>query len=126
MSKAQDDLAAKGEELAWRYLKNRGYRLLARNFRTVGGEVDLVVEKGKTLVFVEVKTRRRATCEEALEAVDEKKRARMARAANRFLKEYRGKATIFRFDVVTVLKGEGSYRVMHFPEAFELEMGGWP
>jgi putative endonuclease len=115
------DRGKEGEEVAWRYLRRRGYTLLARNYRAPGGEVDLVVEKGKVLAFVEVKARDGATAEEALEAVDERKRERMARAARHFLHRYRGRATVFRFDVVAVLMERGAYRVVHIPEAFELE-----
>lgn len=121
MPRADHDLAEKGENLAWMYLRRKGYRLLARNYRAPGGEIDLVVEKSRTLVFVEVKTRSSSTCDEALEAVDGRKRERMGRAALSFLRCYRGKAEIFRFDVVAVLKDKGNFRVVHFPEAFELE-----
>lgn len=115
------EVGREGEDVAWRYLSKKGYTLLARNYRVPGGEVDLVVEKGRSLVFVEVKARNKASADEALEAVDERKRQRMARAARCFLQEYRGRASVFRFDVVAVVKGEGAYRVVHLSEAFELE-----
>ncbi|MDD5147167.1 MAG: YraN family protein [Candidatus Daviesbacteria bacterium] len=51
------DIGNKGEELACKYLKKLGYRILERNFRIRGGEIDIVVKDGNTLVFVEVKTR---------------------------------------------------------------------
>lgn len=46
-----------GEELACQYLRNSGYRILDRNFRIRGGEIDIVAREGDTLVFIEVKTR---------------------------------------------------------------------
>lgn len=50
-------IARKGEDVAAEYLKNHGYKLIERNFRKGYGEIDIVAVKGKTLVFVEVKTR---------------------------------------------------------------------
>ncbi len=51
-------LGRTGERLAERHLRRSGYRLLARNFRAAGAEIDLVAAEGDTIVFVEVKTRR--------------------------------------------------------------------
>lgn len=51
------DIGNKGEELACKYLKKLGYRILERNYRIRGGEIDIVVKDGDCLVFVEVKTR---------------------------------------------------------------------
>jgi len=51
------NLGKLGEDLALKHLKNHGYKILARNFRSKFGEVDIIVQEGETLVFVEVKTR---------------------------------------------------------------------
>src|SRR5881396_2784363 len=53
----KDPLGERGENLAARELRNKGYRIIARNFKCVMGEIDIVARDGKTLVFVEVKTR---------------------------------------------------------------------
>ena len=58
-----------GEDLALRYLIQHGYKLLERNYRTRRGEIDLIVRKDDTLVFVEVKLRRGSGYGDPLEAV---------------------------------------------------------
>ena len=53
----RDAMGDRGENLAARYLRNRGYKIICRNFNCEMGEIDIVARDGKTLVFVEVKTR---------------------------------------------------------------------
>lgn len=55
--KISNPIAVKGEDLATKFLKDKGYKILERNFRKGYGEIDIICEKDKTLVFVEVKTR---------------------------------------------------------------------
>ncbi|MDP9485252.1 MAG: YraN family protein, partial [Actinomycetota bacterium] len=62
-----------GERLALRYLVERGYELIERNYRTRHGEIDLVMRQGTTLVFVEVKLRRGTGFGGPLEAVTTRK-----------------------------------------------------
>ena len=73
----------RAERIAALWLMLRGYRILARGFKVAGGEIDLVVRRGATLAFVEVK--RRASLEEALLAVTGTKRGRIVRAAGVWL-----------------------------------------
>ncbi len=56
--RSQLPLGRRGERAAEKYLRRNGYRIVARNFRAAGAEIDLVAMDGETLVFVEVKTRR--------------------------------------------------------------------
>jgi putative endonuclease len=70
--------------VAWRY-RVRGYRILARNVRAGGVELDLVVRRGRRLVFVEVKEKTGPRHGEPLEAVDARKRARLRRGAEAWL-----------------------------------------
>ena len=55
-------LGDRGENVAARYLRNRGFKIIVRNFRCELGEIDIIARDGKTLVFVEVKTRLRRPC----------------------------------------------------------------
>jgi putative endonuclease len=95
---------ALGENLACRYLKRNGYKILFRNFRgRVGGEIDVVCRDNDTLVFVEVKTRGREDFGRPFEAVDREKRKRISRGALAWLRMLDNPDILFRFDVVEVI-----------------------
>jgi putative endonuclease len=70
--------------VAWHY-RLRGYRILARNVRAGGVELDLIVRRGCRLVFCEVKLKERPAFGDPLEAVDERKRERLRRGAEAWL-----------------------------------------
>ena len=92
----------RGEQLAGRYLRRCGYIILARNYRAVGAEIDLVALDRQTLVFIEVKSRKGAGFGRPQDAVDEEKRSRIRRAAQAYA-ESRGLADLSsRFDVVAI------------------------
>ena len=95
-------LGRRGERAAEKYLKRNGYRIVARNFRAAGAEIDIVAMDGETLVFVEVKTRRSRDAGAPEEAVDERKQLRMRRAAEAFSVRYRVGEKDLRFDIVAV------------------------
>jgi putative endonuclease len=90
---------AAAEELAARHLQKQGLRLLERNYRVRGGEIDLVMQEGETLVFVEVRLRRSGRYGGALESIDAHKRARILLAAKHRLG---GRDLPCRFDVVVL------------------------
>jgi putative endonuclease len=93
------------EDRAARFLDARGLAILARNYRTRFGEIDLVAREGATLVFVEVRRRRSsAAFGGAAASVDEPKRRRLQAAARHYLSRL-GSEPPCRFDVVT-LQGE--------------------
>ena len=104
-----------GEERAAQFLTGLGYQILARNFTTVQGELDLVAKKADTLVFVEVKMRASMAFGGPLLAVTAAKQKRLARAATQYLKANRPKFDSIRFDVVCVLPD----RIEHVPNAFQ-------
>jgi len=85
----------------------RGYEVLARNWRCSEGELDLVVRHGRTVVFCEVKTRSSAAFGAPVEAVTRAKQARLRRLAGCWLESGRPARTSgIRFDVASVLGGE--------------------
>jgi putative endonuclease len=116
---AQDTLGNRGENHAARYLRERGYKILVRNFRCPLGEIDIVARDGRTLVFVEVKTR---TQDDPLpeDQVNGFKRHQITKAAKYYLGRYGVPQPPSRFDVVAVVWPDGREpQVRHTQHAFE-------
>jgi putative endonuclease len=95
------------EELAARFLAGRGLAIVARNYRTRLGEVDIVAREGATLVFVEVRARSRAAWGGAAASVDFRKQARIVAAARHYLARLRAEPPC-RFDVLTLQGPRGA------------------
>ena len=96
-----------GEAIAAEYLRRRGYRILAANWRTRFGELDLVASQNGTVVFVEVRSRSTATGATAEESVGPDKQRRLLRMAEQYLATEAPEANA-RIDVVTVFFAAGS------------------
>ncbi len=103
-----------GEEQATQFLAQHGYRILARNFATPQGELDIVAQDKNTLVFVEVKARASMAFGGPLLAVTPAKQKRLALAATQYIKAKCPKFDSIRFDVVCVLPDT----IEHVPNAF--------
>lgn len=105
-NKERKKLGYLGEELAAKYLTEKGYTVLRKNYTVRGGEIDIIATDGKSLVFIEVKTRKNDIFGSAAEAVDSKKIAHMCTAAERFIYENSDNTEIkdlaVRFDVIEV------------------------
>jgi putative endonuclease len=113
-------LGERGEAAAARYLRRLGYRIVGRRVRTRLGEIDLVAVDGRTVVFVEVKTRRSDQQGHPSEAVDLAKQRRLTRLATAYLKRRRLLHCAARFDIVAVTwPDRGRPRIEHFRHAFE-------
>ncbi len=118
-------LGAEGETRAARFLARRGYRIVDRNVRAGGVELDLVARRGSLLVFVEVKTRRSMRLGPPELAVDAAKRARLVRGAAAWLEENACDALRVRFDVIgwqvqsDPPRGQRRWRVEHLKGAFD-------
>ena len=100
---ARQRLGARGELLAAAWYTARGYEVLDRNWRCSGGEIDLVLRNGQTLVVCEVKTRSSLLYGSPAEAVTGAKRVRLRRLAARWIMEHDVHAPNVRFDVAAVL-----------------------
>lgn len=109
------------ESEAERYLRRKGYRILARNARTPSGELDLVARSGSVLVFVEVKARGASTHGGAVGAVDGRKQARLVKLAAQYLARHRLRNQPCRFDVIVCAGGTDAPAVIeHIEHAFEV------
>lgn len=102
MSDERKVLGGEGERAAERFLRRQRYKILERNYRNSLGEIDLIALDGRTVVFVEVKTRRGAGYGSPLEAVDARKQRQIIRVAKSFLAHHRLHDREARFDVVGV------------------------
>jgi putative endonuclease len=118
MTRARQSFGQQGEELAARYLEQRGYTILARNHRTPVGELDLIARDRSHLLFIEVKTRRSTAFGVPAEAVGRVKQRQIVRAAQWYLTTARYPGLQPRFDVISVLAGCGEPVVSHIPNAF--------
>lgn len=108
-----------GEQAAWRLYRRKGYRLVARNWRCPLGELDLVLARGGTLVFCEVKTRTGSDLGGPFEAVTVRKQQRIRRLAETFLATRHLRADQYRFDVASVTVRRGADPTVHvFEDAF--------
>jgi putative endonuclease len=109
-----------GENVAADFLRSKGCRILARNFKAPrGGEVDIIARDGKLLLFVEVKTRHISAKIRPLDAVDKPKQALIERGANAWLKQLGTRNLPWRFDVIEVWLEEGRKpKINHVRDAF--------
>lgn len=97
------DLGRRGEDAAARFLANRGYDIVERNWTCAAGEADIVALDGNVVVFVEVKTRSDASMGFPAEAVTAKKRERYERIACLYLEGHEFSDVMVRFDVVSIV-----------------------
>ena len=108
-----------GEELARRYLEKKGYRFLDGNFRTAHSEIDLIMNDGGTLVFIEVKSRHNWRYGEPVEAVNPAKQMHIRIGAKAYVMKRRIENRRIRFDVVEVMVSPaGEARFRHTRNAF--------
>lgn len=112
-------LGREGEAQAAALLEQRGFRILARNVRVGGVEIDLVAARGGLVAFVEVKARRGRSHGAPEEAVDPRKRARLARGAAAWLAGSAHRYARVRFDVVTCQRTGDTWSLRHWPAAFD-------
>jgi putative endonuclease len=95
-------LGALGERLAIHHLEEKGYRILARNFRVgASGEIDIIADDGGTIAFVEVKCRRGSSMGRAIEAITPAKGRRLVALAQAYAAEHAPDAAL-RIDVVAI------------------------
>ena len=115
------ELGKKGEEIALRFLKKHGYRILERNYACKMGEVDIIAKEKDTLVFVEVKTRTSTEFGPPQLAVNSSKQRQLSKVALTYLREKRLEDMKARFDVVAILLGPKGEKIELIGDAFNLQ-----
>lgn len=109
---------SEGEQVACRYLAERGFEVLERNWRHGKHELDIIARQDQALVFVEVKTRSSDRHGQPEEAVKKGKRGKLIKAANAYI-QASGSELVVRFDIVSViLHPSGKPYIHHIPDAF--------
>ncbi|MCL2752953.1 MAG: YraN family protein [Defluviitaleaceae bacterium] len=113
-SKAKGDY---GENVVSNYLTAKDYKILTRNFKARGGEIDIVAQDGEYIVFIEVKYRTGISFGEGIEAVNTPKSRRIIAAAKAYLYQQDKWEYPCRFDIVEVF-GRGHLDITHHENAF--------
>lgn len=108
-----------GEKLAEKFLILKGYKILDRNFRVKGGEIDIVAEKNNEVAIVEVKTRNNYAYGDPRDAIDYYKKKHLIFAAQCYIKRHSIYNKTVRFDVIEVMPR--SFKINHIKDAFVID-----
>lgn len=119
MKTHQQILGIDGENIATKYLIDRGYSILKRNFRNGHAEIDIIAQLNTQLVIVEVKTRNTSKYGNPEQSVSSKKQQLLAQAAEAYLLQ-NDLDLIVRYDIISITKNQYKTEITHFVDAF------WP
>lgn len=122
MTSARDALGRRGEDVAAAYLRSLGYRILGRRERVLRGDIDIIALDGRTVVFVEVRSRSDTAHGHPAETVGHVKQRRIAELANAYIRRHRLQDSSVRIDVVAVTFAAtetGKPVVEHYQNAFD-------
>jgi len=117
----EKELGRKGEEVAFRFLKKKGYKIIEKNYVCKMGEMDIIAREKDTLVFIEVKTRTSMAFGPPQLAVNSTKQMQLSKVALYFLKEKRLEDIKARFDVVAILLRPKGEEIELIKDAFDLK-----
>ena len=112
-----NDVGKLGEEIAVKYLTDKGYEILERNWRAYRKEIDIIAVDDKDIVFVEVKTRQDDEYGTPEMAVNRQKRAHIYAAASAYYYEHQISMDV-RFDIIAILYRDGKPEINHIVDAF--------
>lgn len=118
MGNPTQSLGRRGEDLAAAYLEDRGWTVLARNYRAGPREIDLVAARGGVVAFVEVKARATSSGGTPLEPIRALKRRAVESAARRWILENGRPGVTYRFDAVAVRIRGPRHEIEHVPDAW--------
>ncbi len=111
-------LGNRGERAAVRYLRKAGWKVVARNFRCPAGEIDIIIDNGTTLAFVEVRTRSGEFDGDMGSVFPISKRRQVEQVARVWLSGRQNLERAFRFDAILIHDRDGRTQVQHIEEAF--------
>ena len=125
MKRSHLDIAKRGESLAAKHLKARGYKILARNYRARRGEIDIIARDGAFTIFVEVKTRRSLRFGVPQAAVTWQKQKQISKVALAYLQSRNLLDAPCRFDVIAIHLSPQLelLRLDHIESAFDFHAG---
>ncbi|MGB7784748.1 MAG: YraN family protein [Salinimicrobium sp.] len=112
-----NELGKEGEELAVAHLLNHGYKIVARNFRYLKAEVDIIARKKGVLAVVEVKTRSTPDFGDPQEFVKKKQINSLIKAVDFFVNEQNLDVEV-RFDIIAIIRNKAGTRIEHLEDAF--------
>jgi putative endonuclease len=110
-------LGQRGERRAVWFYRLRGYRIIERNIQLRGGEIDLVVQRGGLLIFVEVKTRQSLAAGHGVDAVDRHKKLKIISLTSAYLARHPHAGEV-RHDILSLFWTGWRFIITHFPDAF--------
>lgn len=120
MKNERQALGELGERIAARWLARHGWEIVAHRFRSGHRDLDLVVRRGGSVAFVEVKARRGTAFGDPVEAVDWRKQRQLVRSAWVWIERCGRPEEAYQFDVIGVLLTPAGVRIRHVAHAFEL------
>ena len=106
-----------GEDLATKYLKEKNYKIVGKNFHCIQGEIDIIAEQDNELIFVEVKTRTNLHYGRPAEAVTKTKQKHIAKATEYYLYKNKLENNKVRIDVIEIYIHNGKYKINHVKQA---------
>ncbi len=113
------ELGRSGESVALEYLKAKKYKIVEKGFRFLRGEIDIIAYDGRTLVFVEVKTRKSVKFSQPEESITPAKRKQLRKVAQGYLLRRNIQDVECRFDVLSLTFDDlEGYTVKHISDAF--------
>jgi len=112
-----------GEKLAEKYLKRKGYKIIQKNYRCKLGEIDIIAEQNKVIVFVEVRTKQSEKLGLPQYSINTAKKGQISKAALWYIKEKKIVNQTCRFDVIAITYPSNSQEphIEHIENAFELD-----
>ena len=124
MSTNVQTLGLLGERIAAKWLRRRGWRVLEHRFQNGHRDLDLVVQRGKTVAFVEVKTRSKLNFGGPISGVDFRKLQQLRRSALVWMSRYGRSENEYRIDVIAVLVSDNQVKIRHVENAYVFHLDG--